>query len=187
MTVIETTATQLPAPGTWRIDPAHSAVAFSVRHLGVAKTRGRFGAFEGAVHVADDPKASSVEVTIDAASIDTHEARRDEHLRSADFLDVERHPSLTFRSTSVEGDGDRWAVDGELTILGVTRPVRLDVTYEGSTRDPWGGQRAAFSAHTEIDRESFGLTWNQALEAGGLLVGRNVKIELDVELVREES
>jgi polyisoprenoid-binding protein YceI len=136
--------------------------------------------------VADDPAASSVEVTIDAASIDTGDATRDGHLRSADFLDVEGHPSLTFTSTGVRAAGSgRWAVDGDLTVRGVTRTVVLDVELEGVAADPWGGERAVFSASTEIDREDFGLVWNQALEGGGVLVGRKVKIEIEAEAVRQ--
>ena len=176
---------ELPAAGTWAVDASHSSVGFKVRHLGVAKTRGRFTAFEGLVHVGEDPADTTVEVTIDAASVDSHDATRDEHLRSADFFDAADHPQLVFRSTGVAGAGDRWQLAGELTIRGVTRPVTLDVTYEGVAGDPWGGTRAGFSATAEVDREEWGLTWNAALETGGFLVGKKVTLELEVELVRQ--
>jgi polyisoprenoid-binding protein YceI len=174
----------LPEPGDWAVDASHTEVGFSVRHLGLAKVRGRFGEVEGVVRVAEPAEASSVEVRIAAGSVDTRDAKRDEHLRSADFLDAEHHPHLGFRSTAVRPNGERWLVDGELTIRGVTRPVTLDVAFEGVGADPWGGTRAAFSASTEIDREDFGLTWNVALETGGVLVGKRIRIELEVELVR---
>jgi polyisoprenoid-binding protein YceI len=179
------TVTAPLATGRWAIDPSHSSVEVVARHL-VAKTRGRFSTFEGVLVVADPAEASSVEATIDASSIDTREPQRDGHLRSADFFDVENHPTITFRSTGIRHlGGDRWAADGELTVRGVTRPVTLDVEFGGITTDPWGGERAGFSATTEVDREAFGLTWNQVLETGGLLVGRKVKIEIEAELVRQ--
>ena len=176
---------ELPAAGIWTIDTSHSSVNFKVKHLGVAKTRGRFTQFEGTVEVGENPRATSVDVRIDAASVDTHDAGRDEHLRSDDFFAVDRHPHLTFRSSSVDGSGEDWTLEGELTVAGVTRPVTLDVTYEGVATDPWGGTRAGFTATTKINREDFGLTWNAALEAGGFLVGKTVSIELEVELVRQ--
>ncbi|MBK9178839.1 MAG: YceI family protein [Acidimicrobiales bacterium] len=179
---------ELPVAGTWAIDPSHSTVGFVVRHLMVGRTRGRFGAFDGVVTVAEDPTASSVEVTIDAASIDTRDETRDGHLRSPDFFDVERHPSLTFESTGVVPVGaGRWSVTGTLTIRGEARPVTLDVEYEGTEVDPWGNQRAAFTARTEVDREAWGLTWNQALETGGVLVGKKARIELEVEAVLQQG
>jgi polyisoprenoid-binding protein YceI len=177
---------QVPTAGTFEIDPVHSHVGFSVRHMMVAKVRGRFTSVSGTIQVADDPTASSVEVDIDAASIDTRDDTRDGHLRSPDFLDVETYPKLTFRSAgvTVKGTGS-FAVPGELTIHGVTRPVELEVTYEGmNPKDPFGMQRLGFTAETEIDREDFGLTWNQVLETGGVMVGKNVKIELEIEAVR---
>lgn len=176
---------ELPAAGTWEIDPAHSTVGFVARHLMIAKVRGRFGAFSGTLHVADDPDASWAGVTIDASSIDTREERRDAHLRSPDFLDVANHPTLGFRSTGLHRTGERtFELPGELTIRGVTRPVTLAVEFEGLTIDPWGNTRAVFSAETQIDREEFGLTWNQVLETGGVLVGRDVKIQIEIEAVR---
>lgn len=186
-------ATHLPATGTWNIDASHSEVGFSVRHLGISKTRGRFGAFTGTLDVnAEDPSKSSVEVEIDAASIDTKDAGRDEHLRGEDFFAAEQFPTVSFRSTAVRGaDGEaggsdmkRWVVEGELTIRGVTRPVVLETELVGLERDPWGNDRVGFAATTEVNREEFGLTWNAALETGGVLVGKNVKIHLDVEAVK---
>ena len=175
---------ELPAAGTWAIDVSHSSVNFKVKHLGLAKTRGRFTEFEGTVQIGEDPKDTTVEVTIDAASVDTHDAKRDEHLRSPDFFDVASHPKLAFHSTKVDGRDDEWTLEGELTVAGVTRPVVLDVTYEGVAGDPWGGTRAGFTATAQINREDFGLSWNAALEAGGFLVGKTVTIDLDVELIR---
>lgn len=176
---------ELPAAGTWTIDASHSSVNFKVKHLGVSKTRGRFTRFAGTVEVAEDPARTTVEATIDASSIDTHDSGRDEHLRGADFFDVANHPNLSFRSTGVAGKGDDWTLEGDLTIAGVTRPVSLEVEFDGVATDPWGGSRAGFVAKASVNREDFGLTWNAALEAGGFLVGKNVTIELEVELVRQ--
>jgi polyisoprenoid-binding protein YceI len=176
----------IPEAGTFAIDTSHSAAAFAVRHLMVSKTKGRFTDFAGEITIDEDPLKSSVAVTIQAASITTSDEQRDGHLRSADFLDTENHPTLEFKSTSVRHvKGDRFAVDGELTVRGVTKPVTLDLEYAGAVVDPWGGQRAAFSATTKINREDFGLTWNQALETGGVLVGKDVSIDLEVEAVRQ--
>ena len=178
---------EVPATGTWQIDPSHSAVAFTVRHLTVAKVRGRFGVFAGTLHIADAPQESWAEVSIDAASINTSEDKRDAHLRSPDFLDVERFSALTFRSSGVEIVSPRsFRLAGDLTIRDATRPIVLDVDYDGSTVDPWGNTRAVFTAKTEINREDFGLTWNQVLESGGLLVGKQVKIELEVSAIRSD-
>lgn len=176
----------LPATGTWQIDPSHSEVGFSVRHLGISKTRGRFGAFSGELVVAEQPEQSRVTVEIDAASVDTKDTGRDEHLRSADFLDVAAFPTLAFATTGVVQRGVRWEVSGELTIRGVTRPVVLDTEVAGLVTDPWGNDRVGFTASTEINREDFGLTWNAALEAGGLLVGKTVKIDIEVEAVLQK-
>jgi polyisoprenoid-binding protein YceI len=172
------------APGVWEIDPAHSNVEFVARHL-LSKVRGRFSSFSGDLTIADDPAQSGVEVTIDAARIETGTPDRDAHLRSADFLDVERFPSLSFRSTAVRAGDEpgHYLVDGDLTIRDVTRPVTLDVEYLGWSDDPWGGQRAGFSASTEIDRDEFGANWNVVVETGRLLVGKRVRIELEVEAV----
>ena len=173
----------LPQTGTWVIDPSHSSLEFVAKHLVVSKVRGRFGSFAGTVEVAEPIETSTVDVTIDAASVTTNDADRDGHVRSEDFLDVGAFPVLTFRSTGVHHrSGDEWTIPGELTIRDVTEPVDLDVEYLGVFNDPWGNPKAAFSASTTIDREAFGITWNAALETGGVLVGKTVKIELDVQL-----
>jgi polyisoprenoid-binding protein YceI len=169
----------------WNIDSGHSAVHFGVRHMMFTKVRGRFTRWNGELRL--DPAnlpASTVEVTIDASSIDTGDAQRDAHLQSADFLDVEKFPTLAFRSTKVEDLGaGKLRVSGELTVRGATRPVVLDTEFAGRAKDPWGNDRAGFAARTAIDRTDFGLRWNQALETGGLLVGNKVEIELEVEAV----
>ena len=176
----------IPAAGTFAIDTSHASAAFTVRHLVVAKTKGRFADFSGQITIDEDPLKSSVDVTIQAASINTADEARDNHLRSADFLDVENYPTLTFKSTSVRHKrSSQFEVDGELSIHGVTRPVTLALDYEGTVVDPWGGQRAVFSASTKINREDFGLTYNQVLETGGVLVGKDVTIDLEVEAVRQ--
>jgi polyisoprenoid-binding protein YceI len=175
----------VPEAGTYEIDPTHSAAEFVVRHLGLAKVRGRFNEFTGRITIGDDPFDSSLSGTIQAATIDTRNADRDTHLRSADFLDVENHPALEFRTTAVRRGGADWLLDGELTIRGTTRPVTLSVEFEGATTDPWGNQRIGFSATAEVDRGEFGLTWNQPLEAGGWLVGKQVRIELSTEAVKQ--
>jgi polyisoprenoid-binding protein YceI len=175
----------LPAAGTYEIDASHSVVEFVVRHLGLAKVRGRFNEFSGTVEVADDIAQSSVHVQIEAGSIDTRNADRDAHLRSGDFLGAEDNATLEFRSTGVRQEGGDWKIDGELTVAGKTRPVTLDVEFEGAETDPWGNARLGFSAETKVNREDFGLTWNQALESGGWLVGKEVKIELSVEGVKQ--
>jgi polyisoprenoid-binding protein YceI len=179
-----------PSPArvtAWTIDQAHSNVEFAVRHLMITTVRGRFGTLSGAVTLDEqNPAANSVNVTIDVTSIDTREAQRDTHLRSADFFDVEHHPTITFRSTHVARvAADRYTVTGELTIRGASREVVLDVLEEGRTKDPWGGQRLGFSVTTKIKRSEFGLTWNQLLEAGGVAVGDEIKISADVQLVKQ--
>jgi polyisoprenoid-binding protein YceI len=173
---------------TWNIDPAHSHVEFSVRHLMISTVRGRFGIVRGTIQSDDaDPAKGRVDIEIDVDSIDTRESQRDAHLRSADFFDVEKFPKITFRSTRItDVNGERFTLVGDLTIRGVTREVALDVTSEGRNRDPWGGERAGFSATTKIKRSDFGLTWNQALETGGVVVGDDVKISLDVETVKAQ-
>ena len=177
---------EIPGSGTWDIDASHTTVGFVARHLMVAKVRGRFGSFAGSAQIADQPEQSSVRVEIEAASVDTHDDGRDTHLRSADFFDVETHPQITFVSTGFTQTGTTsFDLPGELTIRGVTRPVVLKAEFDGLAGDPWGGTRAAFTAATEIDREDFGLTWNKALESGGVLVGKTIKIEIDAELVRK--
>lgn len=175
--------TVLPAAGRWEIDPGHADVAFTGRHFMVTKVRGRFTDVRGAVTIADDMNDSVVDVTIGMASVESGNPARDEHLRSAELFDVERHPHATFRSVAVEWRGSSGVVEGDLTIHGVTRRVALDVTFEGYARDPWGGDRAIFSAATKVNREDFGITWNVALETGGVLVSKDITITIDVETV----
>ena len=174
----------MPHLTTWNIDPSHSHVEFAVRHLMIATVKGRFAEFTGTVQL--DPKdltTAKLEVTINTASVDTRAGDRDNHLRSPDFFDAATWPTLTYVSRKVEKDGDDYRIVGDLTIRGVTREVPLAVTLEGQAKDPWGNQRMAFTAKTKINRTDFGLKWNQALEAGGMLVGEEVKISVDVELV----
>ena len=170
----------------WKIDSAHTEAAFAVKHLMISTARGRFGAVEGLVEFDPaDLAAASAQVTIDASTIDTREAQRDAHLRSADFFDVEKYPTLAFKSRRVDGiNGDTFKLVGDLTIKDITREVVLDVTSHGFQKDPWGGERTGFSAKTAISRKDFGLLWNQILETGGFAVGDDVKITLDVELVK---
>jgi polyisoprenoid-binding protein YceI len=172
---------------TYTIDPAHSGAHFSVRHMMVTNVRGGFKKVTGkVVFDAENPANSSVEAEIDAASITTNDDQRDAHLRSGDFLDVEHFPTITFRSTNIEPNGDgEWKVTGDLTIHGVTRPVVLKVEGPGAdTKDPWGNLRTGASSTTKIKRSDFGLTWNAALETGGLLVGDDLKIELELSLLK---
>jgi polyisoprenoid-binding protein YceI len=175
------------APGTWEIDTAHSTLSFVARHLMVTKVRGSFRDFAASITVGDSPQESSASATIQAASIDTREPDRDAHLRSPDFLDAENFPTLDFVSREILPVGDdRWAVHGDLTIRGVTRPVVLEVEFLGRVaQDPWGKERVAFSATTTIDREAWGLTWNRVIESGGVLVSKDVKLELEVTAVRK--
>jgi polyisoprenoid-binding protein YceI len=176
----------IPTAGTFAIDPTHTSASFTVRHLMVSKVRGTFGQITGEIVIAEDPFASTVSVKIPTASIDTGVADRDNHLRSADFLDVEKYPELSFRSRGGSlTSGNEFQLVGELTIRDVTREVTLDVEYEGLALSPWGGEVIGFSATTEIDREDFGITWNQALETGGVLVGKKAKIEISVEAIRQ--
>jgi polyisoprenoid-binding protein YceI len=170
----------------WNLDGTHSGINFAVRHMVVSKVRGRFAAFVGTLDLDEaDLTQSTIDVTIDASSIDTGTAQRDDHLRSADFFDVEKFPTLRFRSKRIEKAGKAgFHVIGDLTIRDVTREVLLDVNYGGRGKDPWGNKRAGFSARATIDRKDFGLHWNQVLETGGLLVGDKVDIELDVQAVK---
>src|SRR3954471_16613355 len=178
LTTARSTAT-LPAiaSGTWAIDPSHSTVGFSVRHLMVSKVRGTFTEFEGAVEVGESVVDSSVTATISMASIDTRDATRDAHLRSVDFFETDVYPTMTYRSTGVRGDGADFVVDGELTLHGITRPVSLALEFNGVGTDPWGGTRAGFSAHGEINRRDFGIDITMPLDGGGVVVGDKVKLE----------
>jgi polyisoprenoid-binding protein YceI len=173
----------------WTIDAAHSATEFSAKHMMITTVKGRIADVRGTIIVdAENPDRSAVEVELGAASIDTRSEQRDTHLRSADFLDAEQFPTITFRSRRIDEAnariGAEFQVVGDLTIRGTTREVMLDATYEGRGRDPWGGERMSFSATTKIDRRDFGLTWNAALETGGLLVSNEIKIHIEAQVVR---
>ena len=170
-------------PGTWTIDPSHSDVAFTVRHLMVSKVRGQLTRFEGTIEIAEDPLDSSVAATIEVASIDTRDDARDAHLRSNDFFDAETYPTMTYRSTGLRAIDDGYVVDGELTLKGITRPVALEIELNGVGTDPWGGTRAGFSAGTEINRRDFGVDITLPLDGGGVVVGDKVKITLEIEAV----
>jgi polyisoprenoid-binding protein YceI len=193
MTVTEALATRtidgrvLPAAGVWDIDPGHTDLAFVGRHFMVTKVRGRFTGVTGTVTIAEDLSASTVEVDIDMASVESGSQARDEHLRSAELFDVEKYPTATFRSTRVEWDGTHGTAHGDLTIHGVTRQVPLQVSFEGHVRDPWGAERAIYSARTQVNREDFGITWNVALETGGVLVSKDIRIEVELETVLRTS
>jgi polyisoprenoid-binding protein YceI len=172
---------RIPAPGTYNLDPSHTRADFEARHLMVTKVRGGFTDINGVVEVAEDPARSTVAVTIGTASIATGAADRDAHLRSPDFLDVENHPQLTFRSTSITPSDAGWTVTGDLTVRGATRPVTLDVEFLGAVVDPWGKERITFSATGTIDREEWDLTWNVPLEGGGVLVSRRIKLAIEAQ------
>lgn len=177
-----------PATTTWKIDAGHTHAEFAVRHLMISTVKGRFGDVQGVIEIDErDLSRSAVDVVIGVATLDTREPQRDAHLRSADFFDAETFPQITFKSTRLEGAADRFKLSGDLTIRGTKRPVVLDVTAEGRGKDPWGGERAGFSATATIKRSDFGLTWNQVLETGGVVVGDEVKISLDVELIRQNG
>ena len=171
-------------PGTWTVDAGHSTVGFSVRHLMVAKVRGQFTSFTGSITVAADPLQSKVEASVDVSSIDTRDAGRDGHLKSADFFDLENHPTWTLASTGITPKGDDFVLAADLTIRGVTKPVEFDLEFAGVATDPWGNTKAGFTAETEISRKDFGLEWNAALETGGVVVGDKVKITLDIEALK---
>jgi polyisoprenoid-binding protein YceI len=188
MTALAPSTTRGSAITTWRIDTAHTNAEFAVRHLMISTVKGRFADVQGVVHVNDSDFAkSSVEVVIAVASIDTREPQRDAHLRSADFFDADHFPRLTFRSKRIEGTGDAFKIVGDLTIRSTSREVVLDVSSEGRTKDPWGGERAGFTASAKIKRTDFGLLWNQLLETGGVVVGEDVKISIDAELIKQNG
>jgi len=171
-------------PGTWTIDPTHSTVGFTARHLMITKVHGTFRRFSGAVTVAENPLESSVEATVDLASVSTGDDGRDNHLRTGDFFDVENFPTMTFRSTGVEADGSDYRLTGDLTIKGISKRVTFALEFAGVSTDPWSNVKAGFSAETEINRKDFGLGWNVALDAGGVVVGEKVKIALDIQVVK---
>ena len=174
------------ATKTWQLDPAHSNVEFAVKHLMIATVRGRFGNVSGSVQVDEsNPLSAKVDVTIDPASIDTRQEQRDAHLRSPDFFEVAQYPNIRFVGKRLEGDpADEFRIIGDLTIRGVTKEIAVNVTNEGQGIDPWGNLRAGFSASAKIDRREFGLTWNQALETGGVVVANEIKVSVDAELFR---
>jgi polyisoprenoid-binding protein YceI len=185
MTASVQTAPTAPTRTAWKLDPAHTLVEFSAKHLMITTVKGRITDVEGTIYADEkNPQNSSVEVVLNAASLDTRTDQRDQHLRSADFLDVEKFPEIKFRSTRIDGEGQSFKLTGDLTIRDVTKPITLDVQFEGRTRDPWGGERIGFSASGKIDRRVFGLTWNQALETGGVVVGNDIKISLEVEAIK---
>ncbi|MGH2819339.1 MAG: YceI family protein [Actinomycetota bacterium] len=182
------TRTRFPTAGTYGLDPAHTSLGFVARHLMVARVRGRFTRGTGTLHIGDSVEDSWAEAAIEASSIDTREEQRDGHLKSPDFLDVERYPELRFRTTGIEAVADdRYRVEGELTIKDVTRPIELDATFDGEVVDPWGNTRVAFSATAEVNREDWGMTWNVALETGGVMVSKKVNLEIDFEAVLQQQ
>jgi polyisoprenoid-binding protein YceI len=171
-------------PGTWTVDAGHSTIGFSARHLMVAKVRGQFSEFSGAITVGDNPLESKVEATVQIASITTNDEGRDGHLQSADFFEVEKYPTMTLVSTGIEARGSDYVLHADLTIKGVTKSVDFDLEFEGVVQDPWGNTKAGFTAETEISRKEFGLEWNAALETGGVVVGDKVKIVLEIEALK---
>ena len=174
---------ELPAPGRWQIDPGHTEVAFIGRHFMLTKIRGRFTGVTGTITVAEEPGESTVEVTIDMASAQSGSQARDDHLRSRDFFDAANHPAATFSGRAAGWQGARGLLTGELTIRGITRPVTFQAGYLGHVADPWGGQRAIFTADGTLNREDWDLTWNMPLDGGGLLVSRDIRIEIETEAV----
>jgi polyisoprenoid-binding protein YceI len=171
-------------PGIWTIDPSHTAVTFVARHLVITKVRGKFGEVTGALTIDEDNLASTVEATIEMASVTTGDDDRDGHLKSADFFDVETYPKMTFASTGIRGDGAEYVLTGDLTIKGVTKSVELGLEFEGVSPDPWGGTRVGFSATGEINRRDFGLDFDVKLDTGGALVSEKIKIEIEAQAVK---
>lgn len=179
---------EIPPAGTYDIDPSHTTLEIIARHMMIAKVRGRFEEFSGTIEVGEDPADSRLDVDIQAGSINTAESQRDEHLRSPDFLDVESWPSITLKGSGPQHvSGQRFRLPAELTIRDTTRPVELELTLEGVGKDPWGGTRAVYSGSFTIDREEFGITWNAALETGGVLVGKELTAEVEVQSVLREG
>jgi len=169
----------------FNIDPTHTSVEFIAKHMVISKVRGRFSGISGTIALAGSEVPTAIDVEIDATTIDTREAQRDGHLKSADFLDTDNHGKISFKSTSISGAGPAFEIAGDLTIHGVTKPVTLKATVDGRTTDPWGMDRIAYSAEGEIDRREFGLVWSSTLETGGLLVGNDIKLEFTVQAVRK--
>jgi polyisoprenoid-binding protein YceI len=184
---VQNTQNALPTSGTWALDTTHTDVSFTARHLMVTKVRGRFPLVSGSVTIAENPLESSVEAVLDVAGVNSGEAGRDEHLRNADFFEVEKYPHITFRSTKVEeAGGGEYKLTGDLTIKDVTRPVTLELEYLGTIASPWGDQRAGFSASTEISRKDWGVTFNVALEGGGVVVGDKIKLNIEAEAILQK-
>jgi polyisoprenoid-binding protein YceI len=184
MTAVQSAPTG--AKTVWKLDPAHTLVEFSAKHLMISTVKGRIAGVEGSIVLDEkEPSNSAVEVTLDAKTLDTRIEQRDQHLRSDDFLDVEKFPTITFKSTDIQGDEQNFKLTGDLTIRDITRPITLDVTYEGRTKDPWGGERVGFSATGKLDRRAYGLTWNVVLETGGLTVGNDIKIQIEIEAIKQ--
>ncbi len=182
-----TQASLLPATGTYTVDPSHSSVTFSARHLMVSKVRGRLSVTGGAIVIGSEPEASAVEATVDAASVESGDPKRDEHLRSPDFFDAEKYPEISFRSLRVENKGDgEFTLVGDLTVRNVTKPVELEGEYLGTQQSPFGDTRIGFTAETEVNRKDWGLEWNMALETGGVLVGEKVKLTIDIEAIKQQ-
>jgi polyisoprenoid-binding protein YceI len=174
-------------PGVWKVDPSHSTIGFVARHLMVSKVRGHFAKFDGTITVAEDPLQSKVEAVVEIDSVTTNDDTRDGHLKSADFFDLEKNPTMTLVSTGIEpAKGDHYVLHTNLTINGITKPVDFDLEFEGVEKDPWGGLRAGFTAEAEVNRKDWGLEWNVALETGGVLVGEKVKIVLEIEAVKAD-
>ena len=172
-------------PGTWTVDPSHSEVGFVVRHLMVSKVKGRFGGVTGTITVTENVLESVVEASAEIVTVDTRDENRDAHLKSADFFDAEKFPTISFRSTGIREKGNDYLLDGQLTIKGVSKPVTFDLEYNGAATNPMtSGQTAGFSAETEVNRKDFGLEWNVALESGGVLVADKVKIHLEIEAAK---
>lgn len=172
--------------GTWTIDPAHSEIAFVARHLMVSKVRGHFNTFDAEIVTAPNPLDSTLTATVDLSSVTTGNEQRDNHLRSSDFFEIDKHPKMTYRSTGIRRDGDDFIIDGELSVKDVTRPVPLKLEVNGFGSDPWGGTRAGFSATGEINRHDFNVNWSAALETGGMVVGDRVQIQIEIEAVLKQ-
>lgn len=180
-----TAGVPLPAPGKWSIDPVHSAVTLTARHLGIASISGTIGDFSGTIQITEPVEQSTVHAVLKADSLSTGNKMRDDHLRSADFMDVSQFPEIIYEGTSVTpAGGERWTVEGQLTLHGESKPVQLDLSYLGTGPDPWGGTRAAFRATTELKREDFRVTWNDVLPSGAVMIGSVVQIALDIEAVQ---
>jgi polyisoprenoid-binding protein YceI len=171
-------------PGVWNVDPVHSSIGFVARHLMISKVRGTFATFSGTLTIAEDPLKSQVEAAADVASITTGDDGRDTHLKSADFFDVEKYPSMTLLSTGIEPKGGDYVLHVNLTIREITKPVDFNLEFDGVSKDPWGGTRAGFAAETEVNRKDWGLEWNVALETGGVMLGDKVKLQLEIQAVK---